>query len=391
MTQIKAETTNPRGKTDQSLEHERGKTDEYLDQKTEKITTEAEESIRLNRLASDEERESARAAADLEKKESRGSKVSSAAQVEDSNLRLERENSDQAQKLERENTDRVRVKERFQKRLVAEALLSGERKATDANLLDERAGIDLESEHRSGLLKSEKNSHDATKTALVTRDQFLAIVSHDLRNPLGSITMSTQLLRRDLAGKKLDIQSISRCVDIIEKNAFHMDRMINDLLDVGRMENGKLSIQLAECDIADLLQECEELFAPLALARSVSIRIQSLKAPALAQLDHDRILQVLSNLIGNALKFGGGTEIVLSAAKRGQSLEISVTDAGPGISKEMQGKIFERFSQLEKNDRRGLGLGLFISKGIVEAHGGKIRVESVPGVKTSFTLCLPSV
>ncbi len=118
--------------------------------------------------------------------------------------------------------------------------------------------------------------------------------------------------------------------------------------------------------------------------------VQTNPEPILAEIDHDRVLQVLSNLTGNALKFApNGGIIKLSAQKKANEVEISVTDSGPGIPEQKKAQIFDRFSQLRTNDRRGLGLGLFISKWMVEAHKGRIWVTSEPGKGSTFTFTLP--
>ena len=372
--------------TDKSLEDERGKTDDYLAQKSKTVTREAEEAIRLDRKAADEKCDLARSQVDHEK--ARGQLKSTP--LEDKNLFDERERSDKARKLEREKEDRIRTKERFQKRLIAEALLQSEREETDNDLLDERASIDLESEQKSALLADEKSSHDLTKTALISRDQFLAVVSHDLRNPLGSISMSAEMLRDYFSGTAGDVAAPLKFLNIIERNAAHMDRMISDLLDVERMANAKLILKRKSCDIVALLHECKDLFAPVIASKSFSMTIEASAAQLFVNVDHDRVLQVLSNLISNALKFAlTGGSINLSAEKKNLEIEVSVTDNGPGIPEGKLNQIFERFSQLGINDRRGLGLGLFISKWIVEAHRGRIWATSQIGKGSTFTFTLP--
>ena len=381
-----------RGQTDKSLKDKRNKTDESVSEKRRTAEEESDEKIRLDRVAADLKRELRRAELDLDKTEQRlHSTAAQSFRQEDKNLFQERERSDKAQNAERATEDLARTKERFQKRLIAEALLVVERKETDTNLLDERVRLDLKSEQNSGLLSDEKISHDLTKSALTMRDQFLAVVSHDLKNPLGSISMSVGLMRRELSGREED-SNLFKYVEIIERNASIMDRMISDLLDVERMENAKLTLKPERIDIHALLRECRDLFNPVAAEKSFSMKIQTCAEPEFAKLDHDRVLQVLSNLIGNALKFtpSGGT-ITLTAQKKATEIEISVADNGPGIPEEKMSQIFERFSQLGVNDRRGLGLGLFIAKWIVEAHKGRIWVTSDVGKGSTFSFTLPII
>lgn len=380
-----------RDKTDKSLEDERGKTDEYLDKKSKKVEDETSQIIRLNRLVADKKRDNKRAEIDHGKIEQRLDLTSEdTSQVEHKDLMLERARSDKAQNVEREEEDRARSKERFQKRLIAEALLENERKETDSNLLDERVCFDVDSEQNSRLLSDEKHSHDLTKAELVTRDQFLAIVSHDLKNPLTSISMSAGLMRRNLSKEMSDKDSLLKNVGLIERSVANMDRMISDLLDVERMANNKLELRLERIDLYALLQECKSLFAPVVLNKSFSLNIDPCSEPMFATIDHDKILQVLSNLIGNALKFTpNGGAITISIRKQNSEVTISVADNGPGIPKNKMELIFQRFSQLKTNDRRGLGLGLFISKWIVEAHKGHISVDSEVGKGSVFSFTLP--
>lgn len=380
-----------RGKTDKSLEGERNKTDDYLERKSDAIENRATETIRLNRLAADRDRENERIEVDLAKEEQkRVLNDRETSRLEEKVLSRERERADAAQEIERKTEDRVRATERLQKRLIAEALLEEERKETDLNLFGERAGIDLESEESSHLLSGEKTSHDLTKTALVTRDQFLAIVSHDLKNPLHAITMGADLMRQELSNRADDCAGLLNYIEIIERNATTMDRLISDLLDVERMANGKLILKLERTDLCALLRDCAKLSAPVVLSKSFSMDVQTSPDSIFADIDYDRILQVLSNLIGNALKFTPqGGFLRLSARKKDGEIIVSVQDNGPGISKEKQFEIFERFSQLRADDRRGLGLGLFISKWIVEAHEGRIWVDSDLGAGSAFSFTLP--
>ena len=215
-------------------------------------------------------------------------------------------------------------------------------------------------------------------------------MSHDLRNPLTGISMGAGLMRRSLLKDVIDKDALLKNVETIERSAAHMDRMISDLLDVERMANEKLVLNLKRIDLCALLQECKDLFAPVVLNKSFSMTIQPSSEPVFANVDHDRILQVLSNLIGNALKFTpNGGVINISVTKQNSEVRISVTDNGPGIAEKKKTLIFERFSQLKTNDRRGLGLGLFISKWIVEAHKGRISVNSEVGKGSVFSFTLP--
>jgi signal transduction histidine kinase len=363
-----------RGKTDKSLKDERHKTDDYLDQESKTVEEVADETVQSNRIAADEKLEKQRALVDEKKSGS-----STLAPIIDA----ERERSDKAQETARAEDDRIRNSERYQKRLIAEALLENERKDTDSNLRNERTRADVASKKNAELVSN-------AETALVTRDQYLAIVSHDLKTPLNAISLSAGIIRHSLKKTNEVDEDLLMSVEMIERNVAHMDRMISDLLDVERMSSEKLILNRRNYDICKLLSECIDLFAPAVSNKSFTMTIENCPSPLMAEIDNERILQVLSNLIGNALKFipVGGT-IKLSALKKENEVEISVTDSGIGIPEEMKAKIFERFSQLQKNDRRGLGLGLFISKWIVEAHNGKIIVASEEGKGSTFSFTLP--
>jgi signal transduction histidine kinase len=358
-----------REKTDKSLENERGKTDEYLEQKTKKVEEKTTEKVRAIRLATDKARESHREEVDLDKEQQREVAGIPSSRLDEKLLIQEREESDKAQAVEREEEDRARTQERFQKQLIAETLLENERKKTDSNLLDERVHVDLE---------------------LITRDHFLAIVSHDLKNSIVAISLRSDLIRRGLSKDAMDAVSLLENLGMIEQTAAGMGRMISDLLDVERMAHGQLTLKPEKADLCAVLQECVELFTPVVSSKSFSMIIHTSPGPIFADLDRDRILQVLSNLIGNSLKFTpNGGAIELSAQKQENQVEISVTDNGPGIPDQAKVQIFERFSQLKMNDRSGLGLGLFIAKWIVEAHKGRIWVTSDPGQGSTFSFTLP--
>jgi len=171
-----------------------------------------------------------------------------------------------------------------------------------------------------------------------------------------------------------------------------MNRLIQDLLDVAKLEAGRVGIDARSIDVEPLMNEANEMLAPLAAEKSVRLNVAVGGALPTITADGGRVLQVLSNLVGNAIKFtpaGGGIAIRADAAPGG--VRFSVSDTGEGIAPEQLEKIFGGFWQANPADRRGIGLGLTIAKGIVEAHGGRIWVESRLGEGTTFHFTLSTV
>jgi len=224
--------------------------------------------------------------------------------------------------------------------------------------------------------------------ALRAREDLLAIVSHDLRNPLGVVLASTALLlKANLPPDKQD--RARRQVEAIQRAGNRMNRLIRDLLDFASIQAGRLSVSMRPQEVVAMVNEVLEVTEPLALAKS--LRLVADVAPGLAiRCDHDRVIQLFSNLVGNAVKFtpDGGT-ITVHAAPDGEVVRFSVADTGPGISADELPHVFDRYYQAQRKNRDGIGLGLSIARGIVEAHGGRIWVESKEGEGSTFFFTLP--
>ena len=217
--------------------------------------------------------------------------------------------------------------------------------------------------------------------------EVLSIVSHDLKSPLATITMAASLLDDD----SRSAAERAQMVGMVKRATARMDRLIRDLLEVGRLEAGhSLPVETRCADVAPAIREAVD--AHEALARAGRVRLECDVPDGLPAVNADcgRIVQVLSNLLGNALKFTpGGGRVAVSARAESDELVVSVVDSGPGLSEEEQDRIFEPYWQAKRTASLGAGLGLKIAKAIVEAHGGRIWVESAPGEGTTFRFALP--
>lgn len=225
-----------------------------------------------------------------------------------------------------------------------------------------------------------------SQQAVQAREEVLAIVSHDLRSPLNAVMLAASLLQTSGTIAPQDREEL----EIIDISAKRMQRLIEDLLDVTRLEGGKrLPIQRAPIDVESLFAETHELFKSEAATSSITLQYHVGDVPRV-YADRHRVLQVLSNLIGNAMKFTpAGGMITYRAESRSSNVLITVADNGPGIPKGNLGDIFNPYWQAKRTARLGAGLGLPIAKGIVESHGGKIWVESEQGKGTKFFFTLP--
>ena len=217
------------------------------------------------------------------------------------------------------------------------------------------------------------------------REQVLKIVSHDLRNPLHTISMCASLLIDVPMQPDAQNGHLTR----IKRAGERMNRLIQDLLDVAKLEAGRVGIDARELQVAPLVREAHEMLAPLAAEKSLQLDYTVADGLPPLTADAGRVLQVLSNLAGNAIKFTPkGGRILIRAESAPGGVRFSVADTGPGIPPEQLSKLFGRFWQGNPADRRGIGLGLTIAKGIVDAHGGRIWVESRVGEGTTFYFTL---
>ncbi len=232
-----------------------------------------------------------------------------------------------------------------------------------------------------------KETEEALRRAVRSRDDVLGVVAHDLRNPLNTLVLQLKVMQRQLAHASPALQS---AVDTILRQAQRMTRLIQDLLDVARLEAGALSITRGRVAVAPLLDDVLTAQRPIAEDASIELRLDAEAAMPDVWADRDRLLQVFENLVGNAMKFtpkGGAVTVGAAAGER--EVTFRVSDTGSGIPAEHLPHVFDRYWQARRTDRRGVGLGLAIVRGIVEAHGGSVRVESRVGEGTTFYFTVP--
>jgi signal transduction histidine kinase len=284
-------------------------------------------------------------------------------------------------KRQAEGDERLRVE-----RQTSDQAIKGERLRTDAATEKGRSHHQASARSSAELLSQEQKSHQRTRATLTTREEFLAIVSHDLRNPLNNISMAAQNLLEDPRDVKETAASINR-------SAGEMLSLIQDLLDVERMALGKLTLHIEEHDVSEIIKQAVEQLQGAAASKGVTLEAKPQDVCGYVVCDRSRAMQVLSNLIGNAIKFTPAKGKICVSCQRtgpeGKEVQVSVSDTGEGIAPEKIKTIFERFSQIHNQDRRGIGLGLYIAKMMVEEHPGRIWVESKLGEGSTFHFTLP--
>ena len=222
------------------------------------------------------------------------------------------------------------------------------------------------------------------------KSQFLANMSHELRTPLNAILGYTELIADGIYGppseKMLDV------LKRLESNGKHLLGLINDVLDLSKIEAGQLLLELSDYSLQGIVQTVRSTLEPLAADKKLAFKIEVAPKLPPGRGDGRRLAQVLINLVGNAIKFTDAGEVAVKATATDGSFHLSVRDTGPGISAADQAKLFQEFQQADNSITRkkgGTGLGLAISKRIVEMHGGRIWVESVVGQGSTFSFMLP--
>jgi PAS domain S-box-containing protein len=221
------------------------------------------------------------------------------------------------------------------------------------------------------------------------RDEFLSIASHELRTPVTALQLQLQLLQRAAGRAAGKPEGLVHKVDALERQCRRIALLVNELLDVSRLRLGRLDLRHEEMDLGEVVRDTVSHLQEEGVRLGSAIEV-TVSGPVAGRWDRVRIEQVITNLLSNALKFGQGKPIRVAVWEDGDRARVSVTDQGIGIQQADQRRVFERFERAVSTEHfGGLGLGLYISREIVEAHAGSIRLESQPGAGTTFTVDLP--
>lgn len=359
---------------------ERVKANQVFENLTEKLENETNTTFENSRFKADQAR--------FQRREKTDSEVDEGYE-QNSQILSERLAEDRAIKTERQGVDMALGAEREARERVIRNLMDDVRAITNSNFLIERTKTDRDASQSKDLLEAEQLAHSGTKAALTTREEFLAIVSHDLRNPIGTISSSADLLLNDTLFSGLN-EDVRNWLHVIKRNADTSLRLISDILDMERIAEDKLGLNVGRHFISEVIHDSIENHQQMALSKSISLKVAENLPSVVLLFDRDRIAQVISNLIGNALKFTPkGGIITIAVEDSADSIQFSVKDTGPGIAADKKLLIFDRYAQIANKDRRGLGLGLYISKMIVDLHHGKLWVISEIKEGSTFYFTLP--
>jgi PAS domain S-box-containing protein len=254
---------------------------------------------------------------------------------------------------------------------------------------NEELELAVELARRAALALDNAALYEQARAATRSREEVLAVVSHDLRNPLNAVLLAAVILDEYTDPERWDERERLQ-LRTIRHSAEQMTTLIHDLVEVVALEAGTRVLHLECVDTSALLRAAAEMYAGLAGEQEVALGVDVPPEVPDLRADRARLLQVLSNLVGNALKFTPrGGEVRIGAEAAGELVRVWVSDTGPGIDPEHLPRLFERFWQARRGDRAGLGLGLSIAKAIVDAHGGRIWAESTPGSGSTFSFTLP--
>jgi signal transduction histidine kinase len=240
---------------------------------------------------------------------------------------------------------------------------------------------------RAALAVQNARLYEQARQAVAARDEVVAVVSHDLRNPLNAVVIASSILAEHGDPERLDPRD-RRQIDVIRRAAQQMTALTTDLLEVSSLESGSVAMQPRPC-APSVLTAAAEMFAPEAEEKGITLTIAPAGELPRVQADSGRVLQVVGNLVANAIKFTpAGGEVEVGAARAAEYVRFWVRDTGPGIEREHLPRLFDRFWQARRLGRAGAGLGLSIVRSIVEGHGGQVWAESEPGAGSTFHFTL---
>lgn len=279
-------------------------------------------------------------------------------------------------------------------RAVAETRPGGEVEAWIGTFTDIDERIQSEFE-RTRLLRLEAAARQRADQAVTARDEFISIASHELKSPITALSLKLQLLARKLAAASnahpdvAEFESLKATAETAQRQIERLAKMINEMLDVTRIQIGKFEIQRQAVDLAEVARDVAMRYQDEAAQKGGAIRLH-VEADVEGLWDPDRLDQIVTNLLTNAIRYGGSGAIDVTLRRSGDDALLTVADHGPGIPDDIRTRIFEKFERGKRpGSREGLGLGLFITSEIVKAHGGTIAVESELGAGTTFTVRLP--
>lgn len=387
MEQVKNTINEQRAHTDASLDAERAATDSDEHQLEMIARRELDDIIEHDRILADTRLLKRRDSADNALARNRSvspsnwsGSVAKERRIADEGKKTEREEMDAHVQDERQRSDLVVDAER-RKQELHQTILEGRRHDTDDHLSSERHDSDE-------VVIALGHTQDALALSEDQQERYgnvLGMVTHDLRSPLMAIALGAEAIATDPKDP-----STRKMAQLMLQSAARMERLIADLLDAVRIQSGTMRITKQPQRVRALLTEAFKTYEPLFASRGLTFTVDIPTADIIASFDYDRIVQVLSNLLGNAMKFTphGGT-VALHVQQRDEQIEFSLSNSGPGISPNDLPHIFDRFWKIESHSRRGLGLGLYICKTIVEGHGGAIKADSELDKITTIRFVLP--
>lgn len=382
-----------RGLTDRSLEAERSATDRFASRSVRAAQRKADDARRSNRREADRDLSRGRKTADAARAWAARKKPPRDVEAERRRaakaLVRERRLADETLARQRRRADSALLKEREERRQAEKKLFGRERLQTDRHLGDERGRTDGAFRAAERRLALAKSAREKSVAAVELRDEFLAVISHDLRSPLSVIAINAARAGQ-MVPEGTGAPQIRELCSQIEKSVMRIGRMVDDLLDAERMALGHVDLPKKVGDLRDVARESVSLVQPLLSAQEMSLQAELPQAPVAAAFDRDRILQVFLNLLGNAVKFTPrGGKIWLGMEASNGFVRVTVSDTGPGVPVVDRQRIFQRFTQGERG-KGGVGLGLYIARRIIDAHGGKIGVEARSGMGSTFFFTLPA-